>query len=179
MDILNFDFETVDNGNQAPVLGLLLPIQPEQRSLLAVRPGPGWHWWYGSPGASEPDGSDRWNFSGLHSAARWVTPLTPHPDAPMATSGNAGMSLWLPVSVTAITSVAFDAAGNQRFWRVTMDLALNARIEHVKYLATMSLGEAVRVLLACLGLRQEREVGTGQDIKRYGMLGVGVRTPKS
>lgn len=175
-----FEFETVTPENQEQVLEVLLPLPPEVRTDLAARAGPGWLWWWGVGRTREElqqaGGSEnRWRFSGLHSSARWAGPLTPHPDAPLAISGGASLSIWLPSSPTAVTSVAMRAAADQRLWRMTMNRALDLRLEHTRYLMTLGLGEAVRLLLACLDLRPEREIGTGADAPRFGLRAVGPR----
>ena len=132
-------------------------VPVDVRQALAREPGPGWLWWYG------PD--DRiptmtvWHFAGLQKGALFARPFTPHPDAPVATRGNAELSIWLPASPSSINKATIHLVGRQRFWRLTMNRALDLKTSHCEYESTMSVGESLRMLMGVLGEVDVREVG--------------------
>ena len=142
--------------DRAGLLRWLEAVPPELRQLLAAEAGPGWLWWYG-PDEKLPT-MQLWHFSGLLPSSRDARPFTPHPDAPVATRGNPRLSIWLPASPGTVNRVTIHLVGRQRFWRMTMNRALDLKISHSEYEATMSLGEALRMLMGAMGEVDVREL---------------------
>jgi len=132
-------------------------IPPDLREQLASEPGPGWLWWYGS--SKKLPTMQKWHYGGLQKSALTAKPLTPHPDVPVVLRGNSELSIWLPASPSSINRATISVVGSKRFWRMTMNRALDLKMSHSEYEPTMNIGEALRMLMGVLGEVSVRELG--------------------
>jgi|APSaa5957512622_1039677.scaffolds.fasta_scaffold00102_15 hypothetical protein len=152
----------LENGFDRRLLRRRLETIPvDVREKLAKRSGPGVLWWYGPRSDEQPDVMG-WHFTRMQADARWAKPFTPHPDVPVTLRGNAERAIWIPLSPSAVNEVTIELCGRQRFWRLTMNRALDLQVNSTEYLATMNLGESLRMLMGVLGEVNLREIGDSE-----------------